>query len=91
MSHRRPLFPAFDCGLASAKGKSSVAVSSDFTLLGPGRCPPARRSVWRGVARDGARLAHPFEVVHCTPEGDGWLLQVRATDAVADLREAFGR
>jgi hypothetical protein len=45
----------------------------------------------RGVARNGARLEHPFEVVLCTPEGDGWLLQVRATDAPNDVRAAFGR
>jgi hypothetical protein len=45
----------------------------------------------RGVARDGSRLAHSFEVVHCTPKGDSWLLQVRATDAAAKVLEAFGR
>jgi PilZ domain len=45
----------------------------------------------RGVSRNGSRLEHPVEVVHCSPDGDGWLLQVRATNAPNDVREAFGR
>jgi hypothetical protein len=62
-----------------------------FHPPGPWPLPVGTALHLRGVANNGARLEHPFEVVHCTPEGNGWLLQVRATDAEADVREAFGR
>lgn len=62
-----------------------------FHAPGPWPLPAGKALSLRGVAHNGARLEHPFEVVHCTPEGDGWLLQVRATDAGAGVREAFGR
>jgi hypothetical protein len=62
-----------------------------FHASGPWPLPTGTALNLRGVARNGSRLEHPFEVVHCTPEGDGWLLQVRATDAADDVLEAFGR
>jgi hypothetical protein len=62
-----------------------------FHVPGPWPLPAGTALNLRGVARDGSRLEHPFEVVHCSPEGDGWLLQVRATEAPGDVLEAFGR
>jgi PilZ domain len=61
----------------------------------PGSWPlaPGKALNLRGVARNGSRLEHPFEVVDCSPEGEGWLLQVRAVDPLLgeEVLAAFGR
>ncbi len=31
----------------------------------------------QGVAADGSRLEHPFEILYCLQEGDGWVLRIR--------------
>jgi hypothetical protein len=59
----------------------------------PGSWPlaPGKALNLRGVARNGSRLEHPFEVVECSPEGEGWLLQVRPAEpsSAAEVRAAF--
>jgi hypothetical protein len=61
----------------------------------PGAWPlaPGKALNLRGVARNGSRLEHPFEVVDCSHEGEGWLLQVRAVDPSLgeEVLAAFGR
>jgi hypothetical protein len=61
----------------------------------PGSWPlePGKALKLRGVARNGSRLEHPFEVVDCSHEGEGWLLQVRAVDPLLgeEVLAAFGR
>jgi hypothetical protein len=54
---------------------------------------PGKALNLRGVARNGSRLEHPFEVVDCSPEGEGWLLQVRTVDPLLgeEVLAAFGR
>jgi hypothetical protein len=59
----------------------------------PGSWPlaPGKALNLRGVARNGSRLEHPFEVIDCSPEGEGWLLQVRPVEpsSAAEVRAAF--
>jgi hypothetical protein len=64
-----------------------------FHVKGAWPLPRGKAFNVRGVAANGSRLDHQFEVVQCSEKEEGWTLQVQPVDPAAapPWLEAFGR
>jgi hypothetical protein len=64
-----------------------------FHVTGDWPLPPGRTFKVSGVAANGARLDHHFEVIQCNHDGDSWTLDVEPVDPsdAPDWLHAHGR
>jgi hypothetical protein len=87
----RTIVPGVRLWIGVGKGEFIRCRVKRFHAAGSWPPAPGKALNLRGVARNGSRLEHPFEVVDCSPEGEGWLLQVRPVEPSSDddVRAAF--
>jgi hypothetical protein len=90
---RRTIVPGVRLWIGVGGGQVIRCNVKRFHAPGSWPLPPGGALKLRGTARNGSRLEHAFDVVACSPDGAGWLLQVRTPDpsSAADVLRAFGR